>query len=116
MSVSSARGGALAVFDLPVGLVGEGEEVQLIEVVVCKLAPAECSPEDIEEVVDGDGVVGCAVGGGDAVIIEFLPFPEIVVEEEGVTRDDVLAGVSNCAPEEDSLIFADGGDGVSEAS
>jgi len=116
VAVAGARGGALAVLDLPVGLVSDGQEVELVEVVVGQLPSPQGPPEDVEEVVDGEGVVGCAVCGRDAVIIEFLPLPEVVVEEEGVPRDDVLAGVPHRPSEQDRPVLADGRDGVPETS
>jgi len=115
VAVSSSRGGALAVFDLPVGLVSERQKVKLVETIVCQLPSPERPSEHVEEVVDWYRIMSCSVRGRDAVIIEFLPLPEVVVEEEGVAGDDVLAGVAHCPSEQDGLLLADGGDGVPEA-
>lgn len=49
------------------------------------------------------------------MVIEFLPFSEIVIQEKGISSDDVLACITHCAAEQDGLIFADGSDGVAEA-
>lgn len=63
-----------------------------------------------------------AVGWGHTVIIEFLPLSEIVVEEESISCNDVLACValritcvSDSSAKEDCLIFAYRGDSVPES-
>lgn len=54
MPVSCSRGASLAVLDGPVGLVSEGEEVELIEAIVSQLSAPQGSSEDEEKVVDGE--------------------------------------------------------------
>lgn len=98
MPVACPGRATLAVLNGPVGLVSQGQEIQLVQVVVCELSAAQCSSEDEEKVVDSEGAMRGPVSGRSAVAFELLPPAEGVVAEEGVTRDDVLAWVRERLP------------------
>lgn len=67
LSVPRSGRGALAIFDGPKGLISDGEEIQLVEVVIGELSASEGSSEDEEKVVDSDGAVRGSIGGRSAV-------------------------------------------------
>lgn len=67
LSVPRAGRGPLAVLDGPKGLVSDGEEIELVEVVVGEFSASERSSEDEEKVVDSDGAVRGSIGGRSAV-------------------------------------------------
>ena len=48
------------------------------------------------------------------MVIEFLPLAQIVIKQKGIASDDILAGITNGPPEEDSLVLADRSDGMAE--
>lgn len=98
MAVTSTWRAALAVLDGPVGLVSQGQKIQLVQVVVCELSAAQCSSEDEEKVVDGEGAMRGPVSRRGAVAFELLPPADGVVAEEGIARDDVLAWVRERLP------------------
>ena len=98
VTVPCAGWAPLAIFNCPVGLVCECQEIQLVEVVVRKLSSSQRSSKNEEEMVDGERAMGGSVGGRRAMTFQLFPLSEGVIAEEGIASDDVFAWVGKGIP------------------
>lgn len=79
VTVPGARCTALAIFHRPVCLVRECEEIQLVEVVIRKLPPAQGAAKHEEKVVNSERTMSGAISRRRAVAFQLFPPAESVI-------------------------------------